>query len=152
MDLMGKADELGVTVTTGELPEGWWGSWNYRTRTITLLEGLGVVQRRSILAHELGHAVHNHRWSTPENEKEAQVWAARALINPARAAATAKRINWLGLIAKELGVLPEDIATYYQSLTDEERLCIRGLAMMEPQGFGRWSNRRKYGAPPATAR
>jgi Zn-dependent peptidase ImmA (M78 family) len=140
MDLMGKAAEIGVTVTTGELPEGWWGSWNHHTRTITLLEGLGVVQRRSVLAHELGHAVHNHKGTTPENEAEARVWAARALIHPARAAATAKRINWLGLIAKELGVLPEDIAAYYQSLTDEERLCIRGLAMMEPQGFGRWSN------------
>jgi Zn-dependent peptidase ImmA (M78 family) len=139
MDLMGLAEELGVRVIVGELPEGWWGSWNPRTRTITLLEGLAADRRRSVLAHELGHAVHNHKGSTPETEREAREWAARALINPARLAATAKKINWLGLIAKEMGVMPSDVAAFYESLTDEERLCIRKkLAMMEPKGFGKW--------------
>jgi Zn-dependent peptidase ImmA (M78 family) len=140
MDLMGKAEELGVTVIVGELPEGWWGSWNHRTRTITLLEGLAADRNRSVLAHELGHAVHNHKTSTPETEAEARAWAARALINPARMAAKMKAMNWLGVMAKELGVMPSDVAAFYRSMTDEERLCIRDLITMEPQGFGKLSN------------
>lgn len=137
MDLMGKAEELGVKVTVGELPEGWWGSWNHQTRTITLMDGLGAAQRRSVLAHELGHAVHNHKTSTPETELEAREWAAKALICPARAAAKIKAMNWLGLLAKELGVMPSDVAHYYRTMSDEERLRIRDLITMDPQGFGR---------------
>lgn len=145
MDLMGKATELGVKVIVGELPEGWWGSWNHRTRTITLLEGLGAAQKRSVLAHELAHAALHHTCSTPDTERDARELAARWLINPARAAAKMKAVNWLGLIANELGVMPSDVAAYYRSLTDEERLCIRGLITMEPRGYGR-----KYGSSTTT--
>ena len=130
------AAALGVTVVEGHVEEGW-GSWDHVSRTITLRAGMGAVQRRSVLARLLGHAALDHEEMSDENEAAAAAWAARQLITAERAAATLKSINWVGLLARELEVMPSDVAAYYASLTDEERLGIKAMITMIPCGFPR---------------
>jgi hypothetical protein len=134
MSLLEIAAELGVTVIEGQLDEGW-GTWECTTRTITLRAGMGEVQRRSVLARMVGHAKLGHEETSDAAELEAAEWAARHLIHPGRAAATLKAVNWIGLMARELEVMPADVAAYYESLTDEERLGIKALITMIPCGF-----------------
>jgi hypothetical protein len=134
MNLLDTAAELGVTVIEGQVNEGW-GSWDYATKTITLRAGMGEVQHRSVLARMVGHASLGHEESSEAAEAAAAEWAARHLIHPGRAAATLKAVNWIGLMARELEVMPADVAAYYESLSDEERLGIKALITMIPCGF-----------------
>jgi hypothetical protein len=134
MGLMGTAVELGVKVIEGNVEQGW-GSWDHATRTVTLKPGMGKVQRKSVLTRMLRHAALRHTEASPEAEAEAQAWAARQLINPGRVAATLKAVNWVGLLARELEVMPSDVAAYYGSLSDEERLGIRKMIEMMPCGY-----------------
>jgi hypothetical protein len=129
----------GVTVREGTLPDGWWGAYDHRRHEIILLPGLGRVQLRSVLAHELGHAYYRHQGSTPAKEAQAEIWAAQRLITSNSFAEAAKGGNWAGLIASELGVLPSDAVRFLQTLPDDEWLAMRDMLTMEPRGFGRWS-------------
>lgn len=120
MDIDGIIWELGVTVRTGRLPEGWWGSYNHQSHEIVVRPRLGALQLFSTLAHELGHAFHRHAGSTPFNERQASVWAARRLIavdafvDACRIAETAQGM------AHVLGVLPRDVDTFISTLTPAE--------------------------------
>ncbi|MDQ0735139.1 hypothetical protein [Arthrobacter agilis] len=140
MGLMGTAVELGTQVIEGNVEQGW-GSWDHATQTMTLKPGMGKVQRRSVLARMLGHAALGHTEASPqaEAEAEAQAWAARQLISAGRVAATLKAVNWVGLLARELEVMPSDVAAYYGSLSDEERLGIRKMIETTPCGYPRGS-------------
>ncbi len=51
------------------------GSWNSRTRTITLRDSLSGVTRASVLAHEIGHYVHNSFWLSDLDRYEGEVIA-----------------------------------------------------------------------------
>ena len=128
------AAALGVTGVEGHVEEGW-GVWDHESRTVTLRSGLGAVRRRSVLARMLGHAALGHEEMTAENEAAAAEWGARQLIDAGRVAATLKAINWVGLLARELEVLPSDVCAYYGSLSDEERLGIRKMIEMMPCGY-----------------
>jgi hypothetical protein len=112
-----------------------WGRWDHATGVIVLKAGLGSVQRRSVLARMLGHAVLGHEEMSTQAEEEAAQWAARRLVNPARAAAVLKSVNWLGMMARELEVMPSDLAAFLASLTCKEQLKIRDAIAMEPRGY-----------------
>ena len=51
------------------------------TGTIVVPTGMPERLRRSMIAHELGHAVYGHTASTPKSERQADKYAARLLIN-----------------------------------------------------------------------
>lgn len=55
--------------------------WHPLTRTIYARHGLDPVTRVCAIAHELGHVYHSHDCSTPDNEREADEWAADQLLD-----------------------------------------------------------------------
>lgn len=99
------------------LRRGRWGEYDHRHRTIRLLSGLGAVQYRSTLAHELGHAHHGHRWSSLKHENQADSYAAWLLISPAGWQAAIRAYpDSPQAVAAELGVLPRLVEVYAGTL------------------------------------
>ncbi|MFS0854585.1 ImmA/IrrE family metallo-endopeptidase [Microbacterium sp. 179-I 3D4 NHS] len=97
------------------------GGYDPARRTIRLAPGMSARTTRSVLAHELGHAVLDHSPSTHpltrrRQERQADAWAARQLITPqAYAAAEAIRGPHRPSLAFELDVTVE-LVTAYQAL------------------------------------
>jgi hypothetical protein len=75
------AAELGVTITVDRDTCGHDGLWLPDENRINLRPGMLQIQERSVLAHELGHAVHGHRDSRPKNEMLADRFAAEKLVD-----------------------------------------------------------------------
>jgi hypothetical protein len=124
--------DLCVTVVDGHPEEGW-GSYDWFTGTITLMPGLGVVQRRSVLARMLGHAALGHEGWSEERATEAAEWAARRLITTEQVTETLKAIDWAQVFSRELSVMPSDIAAYVTSMTPDQRVDILTALVMAPQ-------------------
>lgn len=120
MDIDRIAGDLGVTVRTGRVPDGWWGSYSHMKHEITLRPRLGAIQRRSSLAHELGHAYYMHKRSTPQAEREASLWAARHLIKLPEFIDACQLQDTAQGIAHILGVLPRDVSNYTITLTSQD--------------------------------
>lgn len=103
------AEAIGVEIKTaiqGDLRPGDLGGWFPQTRTIFINPRLGPRNRLHTMAHELGHAVHDHpAGHTPKCEREANNFAANLLID-AHAYREAEMIyeGHEGAIAQELGV------------------------------------------------
>jgi hypothetical protein len=127
MDLDKLVGELGVTVTTGPLPNGWWGAYSASTHTITLRPRLGALQRRSTLFHELGHAYYRHDKLCIKAERQASVWAARRLIKQSAFIDACRVARTAQGIAHILGVLPRDVENYRTTLTPAEALLLRQI-------------------------
>lgn len=127
MDIERYITETGVHVVVGGLPPGWWGAYDYDTHTIFRRRSLGPTQYRSTMAHELGHAWFQHRGTTPGQEREASMWAARRLID-AEAFIDAVRVceHRTG-IAQILGVMPADVDAYLSCLSEADVEFIRGM-------------------------
>lgn len=130
MDMDQIIGEIGVTITIGGLPAGWWGAYSWEHHQIRLRPRLGPAQGRSVLAHELGHAWYRHRGTSARNERQASVWAAKNLIDQADFVMAAQTSHHPSAIAHQLNVLPSDVYTYVSSLTDQEKLTVRTL--LEP--------------------
>jgi hypothetical protein len=124
MDFEALVGKLGVTVETGDLPDGWWGAYHHRERKIILRPGLGGIQGPSVLMHELGHAHYGHTSSGPAEEREASHWAARRLIPMKAFIAVCQIADTAHGIAHHLGVLPRDVTNFVDALTHEERVHI----------------------------
>ena len=121
------ADDLGVQIRTGALPHNWWGAYDYRTHTITLLKGLGPIQYKSTLCHELGHAHYRHRTSNTNTEWQANVWAARKLIDHDQFVEAALGADRLAGVAAILEVMPTDVETYVRALSGKDRRHLHKL-------------------------
>jgi len=100
-----------------------WGGYDPRTRTIRLCPGMSARTTRSVLAHELAHAVLGHepaRRGTAQRERQehrADEWAARLLISPdAYAAAEAARGPHPASLAYELDVTVELVFAFQDLL------------------------------------
>lgn len=120
MDIDRIVVELGVSVRTGTLPDGWWGAYNYRQHQITLRPRLGALQRRSTMFHELGHAYYRHAGSTRFSERQASVWAATQMITEQAFIDACQLAETPQGMAHILGVLPRDVETYISTLTPNE--------------------------------
>lgn len=116
------------------------GGFDPATRTIRLNPGMSARTTRSVLAHELGHAVLGHvalghdalghdPSSTPAirraQERQADEWAAARLLTPsAYAAAEETRGPHLASLAFELDVTIELVIAYQRLL--REALLVAG--------------------------
>lgn len=110
------AGELGVTILD-EWPEGdSWGQYDHATKTIYLRPDLGPIQRRSTLAHELGHAVLEHVGTTVTQERLANEYAALAQIRLCDLMKAAQATECSQGAAAELGVMPCDVETYWRMI------------------------------------
>ncbi|GAA5229209.1 ImmA/IrrE family metallo-endopeptidase [Arthrobacter cryoconiti] len=127
MDIDMLVGDLGVTVDTGPLPKGWWGAYDRTGHAIILRHGLAPIQRKSTLAHELGHAWYQHVRGDKKAERQASVWAARRLIKAGAFIDALHQTQTAQGTAHILGVLPRDITTYISTLTPAETLLIRQI-------------------------
>lgn len=84
-DLSEVAENLGVRMdydTHGLLKDGDLGGWFPDQRLILVRPDLGWRNLRHTVAHELGHAAHNHPANhDPKHERQADEYAARLLID-----------------------------------------------------------------------
>lgn len=114
------AADLGVSLREGSLPPGWWGAYDHRIHTITLLPNLPPIQYRHAFAHELGHAFYRHRVTNRRTEWEASAWAAKQLITfDALLEASLGADTPIG-VAAILEVMPVDVEIYTQCMSDYE--------------------------------
>lgn len=115
MDLDKIATLFGVHVTeSDDLGPDWHGMYLHEDRMIILRKGLDYWQRRSILAHELGHAFHrDEAHGDPRLEKRANEYAALLLIDKDEYRAAEHLYGpHPGAIAHELGVTPDVVTTW----------------------------------------
>lgn len=106
-----------------------------RLRRIYFEISLPLAERRSVIAHELGHAHYGHDCTTPANERQANAYAATLLVDPewyAELEAINRDAEW---IAEEMNVAPHIIADY-------RTLCLRRIGdttYTRPRmGIGQW--------------
>lgn len=115
MDLDKIAELFGVQVgETDNLDPAWNGMYLHDRRLILIRKGLDYWKRRSILAHELGHAFYRDEiHGDPRLELRADQYAARLLISEdAYRAAEHLHGPHPGAIAHELGVTPDVVTTW----------------------------------------
>jgi Zn-dependent peptidase ImmA (M78 family) len=115
------AHREGIRIVRSRLPKGVLGCWLPRQHTIHLDAGLTRVEARTVLAHELGHAYHGHLCSTSPthrrveaDERQADRFAARVLIDPDEYARHERSGSDQHAIAAELGVTIDLIRVYQQ--------------------------------------
>ncbi|MBT2486885.1 MULTISPECIES: ImmA/IrrE family metallo-endopeptidase [unclassified Microbacterium] len=101
------------------------GGFDPTTGTIRVQPGMSARTTRSVLAHELAHAVLGHAPATSpavreQQERQADEWAARLLISP-RAYAQAEDLRGphLASLAFELDVTIELVVAYQRRLQTE---------------------------------
>ena len=113
------AHTLGVDIVWGTPGHGMLGRYDHASRTITLREGMRTRQERSVLAHELVHAVRGDEhdaWDasySARRERSCDLLAAENLIDPEdlRRAAAFYPDN-LPALAYELDVTEELLVIY----------------------------------------
>lgn len=104
-ELLAHAKMLGVQVHVAHLPHPYMGYYDADSRTVVYDFNLSPVQRRSVLAHELGHAYYDHQCQDdPDSEAAADLYAAYLLIDPDAYAAAEEIDPSPAAIADELGV------------------------------------------------
>lgn len=113
------ARRLGIHVVYRQLRTGN-GLWVPEIRTIFLQTRMRLIHERSVLAHELGHALMGHRDSTPRQEIQADRWAARHLINPDELRSAAAASPDPGVWCHELNVSADILERY---LRDDRRIA-----------------------------
>lgn len=117
------AAQMEVQIVEGELPGRRRGMYSHSRRLIVLREGLSYPRARSSLAHELGHASYGHEPATDivthtRQERLADEWAAKALINPVEYELTEAMYGpHIGLLANQLDVTPKMIRVWQGLIT-----------------------------------
>lgn len=140
--LMDIANALGVRVTHVSL-RGRDGEYRHDLKRIRLQEGMTLRMERSILAHELGHAVFGDVPSkfgpvNAKQERRADEWAALRLITPD--AYRAAEANWDGHIsamAYDLCVISRLVEAYQRVLQRVGDTTYVDARM----GAGQWAHR-----------
>lgn len=135
---MAIAARQGIRVHAAHLPEGDVGYYSPDEARIYFDLSLTPVERRCVIAHELGHAHYGHREDSPRNERLADVYAAGLLIDPDRYAALERVNSDQHFLADELDVTLEVVETF-------EKHCLtklRGVTYVRPRmGIAQWSYR-----------
>lgn len=109
---------------TAPTPSTWWGLYDHRLRLITLKPGLLEAQYVSTYAHELGHAFYGHHGHHPRNERKADKWAARHLLDFEVLMEHARVTLDAGEIAANIGVMPWVIESFVNTLGARQVLTM----------------------------
>lgn len=110
-DPFAHAERLGITVKFSRLRTAN-GLWLPDHNLILLKEGMRAIHNRVALAHEIGHADLGHEDDRPKHEHQADLYAARHLIDPARLRELTAWTNDSFRIAHELGVTQRILRAY----------------------------------------
>lgn len=97
------AEEMGIEVVVRPIRSAH-GLWLPDYNTILLHSRLRAGAQRNVLAHEVGHAALAHRDDRPKHEQQADVYAARNLIDPVELEDLYKWCPDEARIVAELGV------------------------------------------------
>lgn len=109
---MQRASDLGVRVVMTHMPEGLLGGYSPLEARVYLDLGLTPCEKRSVLAHELGHVYYGHTCDQgPESplERQADTYAATLLVHPEDYAELEQISPDVHYIAEELNVTPRVI-------------------------------------------
>lgn len=127
--LLGVAEERGLWVEWDpRLGENLWGYTDVVTRTVVLNSRMSMTRQKYALAHELGHAWHNHSWTGRPHEdaaaeRLADEHAARLLIDPAEYVRAEALVGpHAGAIALELDTVAEVITVWQRILRTVPRV------------------------------
>ncbi len=140
-DLLALCREVGVDVRDARLPSGWLGAYDDARRRILLAHGLTPVEERCVLAHEIGHAMRMHVGSSDADERAAEGFAARLLIDPAALRAASAWARDDVELADALDVTV-DIVRAYRALAGAA-LSARGSARARPRAARARTRRRR---------
>jgi Zn-dependent peptidase ImmA (M78 family) len=111
--LLGMAADRGLRVCAAHLPPGIMGYYSPDESRIYFDIRLTPSERRTTIAHELGHHDYGHRGDSPRNERLADSYAADLLIHPWDYAALELADADTAQIAEELCVT-EQLVRHYQ--------------------------------------
>ncbi|MCH1884189.1 ImmA/IrrE family metallo-endopeptidase [Agrococcus sp. ARC_14] len=111
-ELVALCSQLRVDVRSAPLPSGWLGAYDHTAARILLLPGLTPVEQRSVLAHELGHALRMDTGDSAAAERAAERFAALLLIDPAALKAAVAWARDETELAEELGVTVDIVRSY----------------------------------------
>ncbi|WP_248240618.1 ImmA/IrrE family metallo-endopeptidase [Microbacterium kunmingense] len=141
---------IGVRIEYALLPPDRDGEYRYKHNVIRLRRGMSARLHRSVLAHELAHAVFGDVPSKfgpvhAKQERRAEEWAALRLIDRDEyRRAEALHEGHAGAIAQDLGVVRSIVETYRSLLlrievepVDEPNLVYTKSKM----GAGNWLHR-----------
>jgi Zn-dependent peptidase ImmA (M78 family) len=115
-ELVRLCGELHLEVHVATLPQGSLGAYDHERQRILLARGLTPVEQRSVLAHELGHALLMHVGSSGAEERAAERFAARVLIDPDALAAACRWARDDVELADELGVTVDIVLSYREQV------------------------------------
>jgi len=129
---------MGLQVHGVYLPAPKLGLWSPSESRIYFDMRLTPAERRSVVAHELGHAHHGHTCDGAKQERQADTYAALLLIAPGAYA----RLESIGLsitdIAEELDVTERIVTAYTTHCLSR----IGDATYRRPKmGFGQWQFR-----------
>jgi Zn-dependent peptidase ImmA (M78 family) len=116
-----------VVVHEHELPAGYLGMTDHARKVIWLDSRLTDAEKRSTLAHELGHLTldtYVYGALVTALEPVVDAWAARKLIS---ISGLLSAMNWseqLCEVAEELFVSEHMVRTRLRTLTDEEKILV----------------------------
>lgn len=137
--LLTHAASLGVEAHVAYLPRDRRGIYDHARRRIVYAIDLTPIEQVSVFAHEIGHAYHEHVCDGDLNaERQADVYAARLLIDPEDYALLERITSDVELIADELGVIPELVDAWQQHCVTRLRGVTYTRARM---GLGQWRHR-----------
>jgi hypothetical protein len=127
--LFAHAADLHIDVTWLDLGEERRGYYLHDAGFIVLNRRLTRPQATAALAHEIGHAIHGDRCSTPQAERRATALGAALIITP-RDYRRAERLvgSHAGALADELGVTSGLIEAWRQWYRQERRRRCERLA------------------------
>lgn len=111
-ELINRAARYGLRVHGAHLGGDRVGAYAPALHRIYFDLSLSYAERRSVIAHELGHHHYGHTCDSRANEDQADAYAARLLIDPewyAELEAISADPEW---IAEEMSVTPEVIEDY----------------------------------------
>lgn len=111
-DLLDLCRQAQLEVLERGLPAGWLGAYDHPRGRILLARGLTPVEQRCVVAHELGHALRMHEGSSDADERAAERFAARVLIDPAALRSACAWARDDDELADELGVTVDVVRAY----------------------------------------
>ena len=136
--LLARASQYGISVHGVEMKGGKLGRFVPRLRRIYFEISLPLAERRSVIAHELGHAHYGHDCTTPSSERQANTYAATLLVDPEWYAELESINHDAEWIADEMNVAPYVIIDY-------RHLCLQRIGhstYTRPRmGVGQWLHR-----------
>lgn len=137
-ELLAMAARAGLEVHAVHMPAGDLGYYSAIERRIYFNLRCTPSERRSVLAHELGHHHYGHSCDSPANERQADKFAASLLIDPDDYAELERISHHAEWLAEELSVTVEVIHDY-------RRYCVRRMGAVtysSPRmGIGQWAHR-----------